>query len=500
MSATNAYRKINNSPIRGIIIYYTENIISKLKGEPLGKVISEIQTGKTPPMSNPNYYSSLDFDWFKPSDIGYAKYLEVAKDKFSNIAIKDGKATIYPANTLLMIGIGGGVGRVSLLRNEGSSNQQITGISFNDKIYPEYAYYYYLVREDYIKSKAKSASFPILNQAKIKQLEIKYPSYKEQVEFCNFIENCNQSYEENTLPSINNFNVSVELKKYALKQFQSVELHSNISLNIKEEKDLIVKLKQSILQDAIQGKLTTQWRLQNKNVEPASNLLKRIKASKQKLITEGKLKKEKILPPINKNEIPFELPSSWVSVILDELVLFTNGKAHEQLVDANGKYVLVNSKFVSTNGAIRKYASELLCPLYKNDITIVMSDVPDGRALSRCFLVDKNETYTLNQRIGSLTSLEGVNQKYLQIVIDRNSYYLNFNDSKKQTNLKKDEILSCPIPLPPLEEQIAIVEKVELLMGKCIALQTEIITSETYAKQLMQAVLKEAFETKMEVV
>ena len=124
-----------------------------------------------------------------------------------------------------------------------------------------------------------------------------------------------------------------------------------------------------------------------------------------------------------------------------------------------------------------------------------MSDVPDGRALSRCFLIDKDETYTLNQRIGSLTPIHGVNPKYLQMVLDRNSYYLSFNDSKKQTNLKKEQILSCPVPLPPLEEQNIIMEKVNLLISKCSDLQNEIIMSQSFAEQLIQALLKEAFET-----
>lgn len=60
---------------------------------------------------------------------------------------------------MLIIGIGGGVGRVSLLKNEGSSNQQITGILFKDEIFPEWGYYYYLVREDYISLKLKACHF-----------------------------------------------------------------------------------------------------------------------------------------------------------------------------------------------------------------------------------------------------------------------------------------------------------------------------------------------------
>lgn len=272
--------------------------------------------------------------------------------------------------------------------------------------------------------------------------------------------------------------------------------YTTISFN---QKQLLSILKQSILKEVTQGNLTLDWRQKNKNIVSSSELLESLRELKRKLIKEEKIKNEKPLPPIKTEDTPFALPYGWVWAVLDELVLFTNGKAHEQLVDPNGKYILVNSKFVSNSGTIKKYASELLTPLHMNDIAIVMSDVPDGRALSRCFLIDKNDTYTLNQRIGSLTPLVGVNPEYLNIVLDRNEHFLKFNDSKKQTNLKKEQILSCPIPLPNTHEQTEIVNKVKLLMQKCQSLEFEINHSEEYANQLMKAVLKEAFETKTEV-
>lgn len=259
-------------------------------------------------------------------------------------------------------------------------------------------------------------------------------------------------------------------------------------------------LKQSILQDAIQGKLTEEWRTQNPDKEPASELLKRIKAEKTQLIKDKKIRKEKPLPPITEDQIPFELPEGWVWSILDEIALFKNGKAHEQFVDSNGEYILINSKFVSTDGAVKKHTGELMMPMFKDEIAIVMSDVPNGRALSRCFLIDENDKYSLNQRIGGIVGLKEIYPKYLIAVLDRNAHYLSFNDGKKQTNLKKDQILSCPIPLPPYDEQIAIVEKVEVLLDKTGALESEITQSEQYAQILMQAVLKEAFEGKQEVV
>ena len=114
MKATDAYRKINNSPIKGIVLFYTEHLL-QLTEVALGSVISKIQTGKTPPKAELKYYESSDVNWFKPSDIGYGKFLTDAKEKFSQIAVIEKKTTIYPQNTLLMIGIGGGALLVPLL-------------------------------------------------------------------------------------------------------------------------------------------------------------------------------------------------------------------------------------------------------------------------------------------------------------------------------------------------------------------------------------------------
>ena len=262
---------------------------------------------------------------------------------------------------------------------------------------------------------------------------------------------------------------------------------------IVHQQSLLAKLKQAILQEAIQGKLTADWRAAHPEVEPASQLLHRIQAEKARLIAAKKLRKEKPLPKITPAEIPFEIPQGWDWCVLEELSVFTNGKAHEQIVDPKGKYVLVNSRFVSTGGVTKKFARAILTPISIGDLAIVMSDVPDGRALGRCFLVDKDDHYTLNQRIGALRMLGQIVPMFAFLVLNRNHHFLSFNDGKKQTNLMKREILSCPFPLPPLAEQAAIVERVEGLMATCRALEVEIEHARTHAAHLLQAVLKEAF-------
>ena len=107
---------------------------------------------------------------------------------------------------------------------------------------------------------------------------------------------------------------------------------------------------------------------------------------------------------------------------LRDVASFRNGKGHEKNIADNGKYVVVNSKFISTNGQVIKNSDEQLSPLYFDDIAMVMSDLPNGRALAKCYLIDKDDKFTLNQRIGGFHTLDEniVVTKYLFYILDRN--------------------------------------------------------------------------------
>jgi len=166
---------------------------------------------------------------------------------------------------------------------------------------------------------------------------------------------------------------------------------------------------------------------------------------------------ESIKPGYKQTEVGI-IPEDWDVKRLNDLVIFSNGVAHESIITKNGDYVVVNSKFVSSNGLIRKYSQFCLCSVYLNEILMVMSDVPNGKAIAKCFLVDRNNLYTLNQRICALKSKES-NPQFLFYKLDRNPYFLGFDDGVKQTNLRKKEILDCNLAIPKCyEEQSAIAE------------------------------------------
>ncbi len=92
---------------------------------------------------------------------------------------------------------------------------------------------------------------------------------------------------------------------------QKLSACNYIKVEITQQKELVTKLKQSILQDAISGKLTQEWRANNPSKETATELLNQIKTTKQQLIKEGKIRKEKPLDPIDETTLPFPIPPAW---------------------------------------------------------------------------------------------------------------------------------------------------------------------------------------------
>ena len=176
---------------------------------------------------------------------------------------------------------------------------------------------------------------------------------------------------------------------------------------------------------------------------------------------------EKVKPGYKQTEVGV-IPEDWEVKNLGALVTYTNGKAHEQNITESGRFVVVNSKFISSEGVTRKYSDHCFCPASKGNVLMVMSDVPNGRAIAKCFFVESDETYTINQRICVL-SPRSVDGKLLFYKLDRNPFYLAFDDGSKQTNLRKDEVLSCPLGIPKSDDEqraiAGVLSDVDALIG-----------------------------------
>lgn len=171
---------------------------------------------------------------------------------------------------------------------------------------------------------------------------------------------------------------------------------------------------------------------------------------------------------------------------------FFNGKAHEKSIDENGKYIVVNSKFISSEGKSFKRTNEQMFPLYKGDIVMVMSDVPNGKALAKCFIIDKDDTYSLNQRICCIRSKE-FDTKYLYYQLNRHEHFLAFNNGENQTNLRKDDILACPLIKPSMEQQRKISEAIDSSIHQLNNARTNVLRNIENSSELFQGHLSKIF-------
>lgn len=182
-----------------------------------------------------------------------------------------------------------------------------------------------------------------------------------------------------------------------------------------------------------------------------------------------------------------EFKGDWVEVMLGQAAKYENGKAHEQDIDARGQYIVVNSKFISTAGEIRKFSNSANLLAEKDDILMVLSDVPNGRAIAKCFYVDKDEKYTVNQRVCKLTAKKGYVSKLLYYVIDKNSYFLEFDDGVKQTNLKKDDVLNCPLWVSnDIKEQKKIVGLLDSIDDSIFHQERKLLSLKSHKAGLLQ--------------
>ncbi len=227
-------------------------------------------------------------------------------------------------------------------------------------------------------------------------------------------------------------------------------------------------LPKSILQYAVEGKLVPQ----DIHNEPASLLYDKIIKEKESLIKQGKIKKEKPLPPITDDEIPYDIPENWKWVRLGEIATINGGYAFKsELFKKQGIRVIRISDF-NENGLINKnivryeYFDKLNeYILNQNNIILCMT----GGTVGKSLLINAiTEPLVTNQRVATI-KIRTVNEHYIHYVILSNLIQNIIQKAKLSTNdnISLDTIKNFPIPLPPLREQERIVKKIDELLTYC---------------------------------
>ncbi|MEN8832039.1 restriction endonuclease subunit S [Pacificibacter sp.] len=180
----------------------------------------------------------------------------------------------------------------------------------------------------------------------------------------------------------------------------------------------------------------------------------------------------------------------WVSKPLFDICRFSSGKAHEPYIDPLGNFICVNSKFISTDGDVAKFCSKCVSPARKDDILLVMSDLPNGRALAKAFLVQENDRYAVNQRICILRPNIEQDPRFLFHILNRNKYFLAFDDGVNQTHLLNSVFERCTLNMPAtLQEQVEIGTILSDMDAEIQALETRLVKARQVKEGMMQNLL-----------
>lgn len=286
-----------------------------------------------------------------------------------------------------------------------------------------------------------------------------------------------------------------------VRQIQGVANYiEEVNRQIQQQAEYAEMLRQSILQQAVEGKLCEQ----DPKDEPASVLLEKIKAEKERLIAEKKIKKQKPLLPISEEEKPFDLPKGWKWCRLGDILIANEYGTSQKADDLNGSIPVLRMNNIKSNGEMcysnLKYVGtniKDLPKLYLEKGDILFNRTNSYDLVGKTGLFEENSRYTFASYLIRLR-IYGISNRYVHLCMNSNYYRTTqiepyIVQQNGQANYNGTKVASTLIPIPPLKEQNKIVLKVYSLMQLYNALEEEIQNAKKYASQLMGSVLQEAF-------
>ena len=413
--------------------------------------IGDWGAGATPAKGNPDYYGGSIL-WLRTGELNngivYDSEIKVTKKALQKCSLRMNRI-----GDVLIAMYGATIGKVAIVGKELTTNQACCACTpFG--IYNYFLFFFLMGSQiDFIK-KGEGGAQPNISREKLVSHLMPIPPLAEQYRIVEKI--------QYLLPLV---------EKYSDGQILQDKLNSEI-------KD---KLRKSILQEAIQGKLVPQIAEEG----TAEELLEQIKTEKQKLVKEGKLKKTALNDSVifrgddNKywekngisvacidDEIPFEIPSTWIWCRLGDCVKIIGGYAFKsyELKSPVG-YRVIRISDISENGLVNKnivkYSGNENLDQYlikENDILIAMT----GGTVGKSLLLNNalNEPLLLNQRVAIIRNF-WINVEYLNTFL-HSPYIKQIIDKKKNStndNISMSDLNDFLLPLPPLKEQHRIVEK-----------------------------------------
>ena len=450
------YEKFTDGTVKCIEDEIPFNVPEGWEWSRLGTLFSTV-TGSTPSTKDTSLYGD-EYPFYKPTDLDAGFDVYSSEDTVSEKGYKSGR--ILPEYSVLVTCIGATIGKTGYIRNSGICNQQINAILPNAFLLPEYTYFCMCseFEQQQIWTNSSATTLPILNKSKFDNLLFPVPPKEQQA-------------------------LTVERIKELLHFVEIIQTgKSTLQETIKATKTKILDL-------AIRGKLVPQ----DPNDEPASVLLKRIRAEKEELIKQGKIKRDKKESIIFKGddnsyyrnkkedpvcidkELPYELPGGWTWVMLPEVVFFQEGPGILRKDFRESGIPLIRISGLQTEKVLLTGCDYLDEEMVKNKwehFKLELGDVVlcTSASIGKASIVGHEAAgaipYTGQIRF---KMSEAIIRDYF-LYLATSSIYLDQVNKMKTGNCIQHygptHLKEVYIPLPPITEQKKIVDKLKVLFSQ----------------------------------
>jgi type I restriction enzyme S subunit len=406
----------------------------------------------------------------------------------------------------ILISVRAPVGSTNICQEKSCIGRGLAALRSIDNTNNFYLLYFLRAFEKKISEMGVGSTFKAISKTNLETFKIAVPPLNEQkrivtkvdelMKLCDELE-ARQKKKQETRILINNAALNklltADTPETFTKNWQRIGDNFDILYSAPEN---IGKLRQAILQLAVMGKLVPQ----DANDEPAAVLLERIKKEKERLVKEGKVKKEKSLPAIKDDEIPFDLPIGWEWVRVIDIVdigtgstpattnpEYYGGNIPWYTSSATNNYIAEKPQVFITEKALK----ETNCKIFPSGSLIIALY---GQGKTRGQISEIMIAGATNQAIAAMVFFESSKElkKYIKY------YFLKIYDEIRnlaeggaQPNLNVGKIKNTLIPIPPFNEQKRIVTKVDKLMKLCDELETKLTQTQTEREKIINAAVKQ---------
>ncbi|WP_074414375.1 restriction endonuclease subunit S [Streptococcus suis] len=403
-------------------------------------------SGATPSKSNLKYYEPQAVPWLLTGDLtdGYITHIP---NKISELALEKTSVRLNPTGSVLIAMYGATIGKLGILTFPATTNQACCACNTLFHVEKLFLFYFLMSARKNFTARAEGGAQPNISKEKIINTLFPLPPLAEQKRIVTQIER-------------------------ALKQ---VEIYAENYHKLQElDRAFPDKLKKSILQYAMQGKLVAQ----NPNDEPVEILLEKIRAEKQKLFEEGKLKKKDLTEMVvikgddnsHYQDVPYDIPESWKWVRLNNILDVRDGTHNTPKYVNEGVPLLTSKNLV--NGKIVKEPSKLISiedsleinkrsKVDKNDILLAMIGT-----VGNPVLVPELDYEFSVKNVAILKHITELNMKFTYYFTQYHSIELKkISSGAVQNFVSLKTLRQILFPLPPLAEQRRIVSKISKIFS-----------------------------------